>query len=189
MEAPRRISMLQSLQQSTNSNPLLPHLPSPKSSPPPPLSTSVPPYAHPIQPTDFEDDFYTLLALRIAEGNSDFFDSQELLEDVGKKSSCEEPSEDNFDEGEYAFDEYRCLEELLWLAEIQHNLEKFNDTAKKRKRKDQSTRRASTIAHGAPAWAETSEYVEALDGDGCTKRRRKKRGGVRLQGISHRMPR
>ena len=53
-----------------------------------------------------------MLQEAIGDYNPDFVDSQEIGINEGMVSSFEEPSEDNFDDGEYALEEDRNLEEL-----------------------------------------------------------------------------
>jgi len=56
----------------------------------------------------------------IGEFDPDFFDSQEQIP-RGTHSSSEELPEDDFYEGQYAHDETRTLEELIWPPEMLFN--------------------------------------------------------------------
>ncbi|KAG0561805.1 hypothetical protein KC19_9G093500 [Ceratodon purpureus] len=144
LEAPRRSLRLQDVQASC-STPLLPHPPSPISSPPPPHAPPIPQCTMPVEPLDDREDIYTLLQAVIGEEHDDFFDSQECLDIHGRESSCEELSKDSFDEGAYAFEEGRCLEEMLWSEELQYNVHTYDARVKKKKKK---TRHMVSIARG-----------------------------------------
>lgn len=65
----------------------------------------------------FDTSIEQVIARVIGEFDQNFVDSQEQLL-PGMNSSEEELSEDDFDEGEYADDEVRSLEELIWPPEM-----------------------------------------------------------------------
>ncbi|KAG0595316.1 hypothetical protein M758_UG158100 [Ceratodon purpureus] len=131
LEAPRCSSRIQSQQASTSVN--LPP-PSPPSPPPPhPSSTQTQnlPSPLPTESLHTQGDICALLQARIAE-------TQEIYGKDGRESSCEDHTEDSFDEGDYRFEEDRNLEELWWPEESNYDVHKFNAKNKRRKKIQES---------------------------------------------------
>lgn len=53
------------------------------------------------------------------------------MENDIRESSCKEFSEDNFNEGDYAFDGTRILKELWWPKDSNYDAYKFEEISKK----------------------------------------------------------
>lgn len=62
---------------------------------------------------DLSSNFDTTLQQIIGKYNDEYFDNQEW-DFEGRESSCEELEKEDFDEGEYAEEEFRSLKEMSW---------------------------------------------------------------------------